>query len=442
MYVIIDFMDVQSVQFIPTLLRAKNHIKKNTDDWIWEPVDGGLLQKLNLHPASPLTHIIEAGSGFLAGGCFKDLLLGRVPKDLDLFFITDETFAEGLTIFEASNQWLKIYTTPHCTAFASEGTIVELISERFGFPETVVGNFDFTLTQCGLVFRGGQYQLFMCSSWRDDLQKKRLRYGNVGVNSSQPLERLFRYNTYNFTPSDATLQKALAFTCDAYACETPTSVSSFEALNYEVGRFTTLWHIPRERSRSFDSSHLIMHDAVHEISHLMENVPSRSEPEPDVLEAFKAFYPGYIDSFMGDRPLRGLRGLAETLPMLSDMSPQGREDLLVLVNSASITREASWWASGQIIEAWVRASEGWPMKAREQHLRNILSSPELLMNYSEWKNYISSDSFNPRILPVFASIFFAEAVFNRGVTARSNVSGLRNEVRSQLQGLDPPAMPF
>lgn len=90
--------------------------------------------------------------GFIAGGCFKNILSREKVKDIDIFFESKEDFQEAVDYFNSlveEDKWVFKYRNKKACAFQEVGSPmwVELIESIFGKPEFILDNFDFTVTK-------------------------------------------------------------------------------------------------------------------------------------------------------------------------------------------------------------------------------------------------------------------------------------------------------
>lgn len=90
--------------------------------------------------------------GFIAGGCFKNIMSGERAKDIDLFFYNKEDFDEAVNYFNGlveEGTWTFKYKNKKAHAFQEKGSSmwVELIESIFGTPRDILNNFDFTITK-------------------------------------------------------------------------------------------------------------------------------------------------------------------------------------------------------------------------------------------------------------------------------------------------------
>ena len=143
---------------------------------------------------------------FVAGGCFKDFLLKKQPKDIDVYF-TDEVFDKMYSKFEKSSKHKQQYQTDKSSGYESiipgeVPWVADLIKYRRGSPHKVISSFDFTITQFAL-FKGIESLMVIYHpDFLDDLVNKQLKL-DFGVNmasrnANQIFDRTMRYISYGF----------------------------------------------------------------------------------------------------------------------------------------------------------------------------------------------------------------------------------------------------
>lgn len=141
--------------------------------------------------------------GFIAGGCFKDWLTGRRPKDVDIFFRSEADWERALLDMEMERE--KVYQNDHAVAFAPErygGPHIELVSFMFGEPREVLEAFDFTV--CQMAWDAGE--LYAADAFFEDLMERRLRLAAMPSPVGTYL-RMLRYCGYGFHPDAETAKK-------------------------------------------------------------------------------------------------------------------------------------------------------------------------------------------------------------------------------------------
>lgn len=87
-----------------------------------------------------LDKYMEGHKGFIAGGCFKNILSGERVKDIDIFFESESDFQEAIDLFNDEKHqkegWKFKYRNEKVCAFQKEGEKVwiEFIESEFGKP--------------------------------------------------------------------------------------------------------------------------------------------------------------------------------------------------------------------------------------------------------------------------------------------------------------------
>lgn len=100
-----------------------------------------------------LDKYMEGHKGFIAGGCFKNILSGEKVKDIDIFFESEDDFQEAVDLFNDEKHqkegWKFKYRNEKVCAFHKEGERVwiEFIESEFGKPEEILRSFDFTVAK-------------------------------------------------------------------------------------------------------------------------------------------------------------------------------------------------------------------------------------------------------------------------------------------------------
>lgn len=101
----------------------------------------------NFKNFSFLDKYLENHNGFVAGGCFKNILNNERVKDIDIFFRNEVDYEKAVTLFE--DLYKHVYTNDKVRAFYDEDKKIslELICSTFGEPDEIISNFDFTITK-------------------------------------------------------------------------------------------------------------------------------------------------------------------------------------------------------------------------------------------------------------------------------------------------------
>lgn len=89
----------------------ETNYQKNTPDNFWQ--------------IRWLDKYMEGHKGFIAGGCFKNILSGERVKDIDIFFESESDFQEAVNLFNDGRHqkegWKFKYRNEKVCAFQKEG---------------------------------------------------------------------------------------------------------------------------------------------------------------------------------------------------------------------------------------------------------------------------------------------------------------------------------
>lgn len=100
-----------------------------------------------------LDKYMEGHKGFIAGGCFKNILSRERVKDIDIFFESEDDFQEAVDLFNDEKHqkegWKFKYRNEKVCAFQKEGekAWIEFIESEFGKLEEILRSFDFTVAK-------------------------------------------------------------------------------------------------------------------------------------------------------------------------------------------------------------------------------------------------------------------------------------------------------
>ena len=161
--------------------------------------------------------------GFIAGGCFKNILSGEIVKDIDVFFEKEDDFHEAVDLFNGDDLvkegWKFKYRNEKVCAFQKDGekTWIELIQSEFGTPEEILRSFDFTVAKMAYFKKevdsedGSkiEYTILHQSNFFEHLHMKRLV---IDENIPFPIstwERTYRYAKYGYKMCRETKKKLL-----------------------------------------------------------------------------------------------------------------------------------------------------------------------------------------------------------------------------------------
>lgn len=161
-----------------------------------------------------LDKYMQGHKGFIAGGCFKNILQGQLVKDIDIFFSSSDDFHDAVDYYNGLTEssitkWKFKYRNKKACAFQEEGskTWVELIESTFGTPEEILNRFDFTVTKMAYYKHkivneneevGHEYQLMHHINFFEHLHEKRLVIDNDIPFPISTFERTYRYAKYGY----------------------------------------------------------------------------------------------------------------------------------------------------------------------------------------------------------------------------------------------------
>lgn len=162
-------------------------------------------------------YLVET-KGYIAGGCFKNILSGEKPKDIDVFFRNIDDFIEAKKLFSSNDKEFSLhYANDNVTAFKdnSNGIIIELVSKEFANPVEMIETFDFTITKFVMYREFDEAldkavnKIFYHEYYFEHLFMKRLVLDDI-ENISYPLgvfNRMLRYCSYGYIPCKETKLK-------------------------------------------------------------------------------------------------------------------------------------------------------------------------------------------------------------------------------------------
>lgn len=153
-------------------------------------------------------------TGFIAGGCFKNVFSHEKIKDLDIFFNSEADWLDAVEHFteltEETSTWVLCYENEKVKAFKNLKTniILELCRTIFGTPEQVLSQFDFTITKFAYVKtfipdgEGGhwEYQAVYHEDFFEHLTQHRLVLDDKILFPMSTFDRMFRYAKYGYRP--------------------------------------------------------------------------------------------------------------------------------------------------------------------------------------------------------------------------------------------------
>lgn len=156
--------------------------------------------------------------GFIAGGCFKDLLMDRHIKDVDVFFKSKEDYETSVEMLKVDRNYTESYSSENVQAFRhNDGTTIECVKSVFGAPDEVLRNFDFTITKFAYYKEVDdilvEYKALYHPQFFEHLHLKRLVIDDAIPFPMSTYNRTYKYAKYGFNPCTETkvkIAKAIA----------------------------------------------------------------------------------------------------------------------------------------------------------------------------------------------------------------------------------------
>ena len=166
----------------------------------------------NVPAVLALSRFLKGHHGFIAGGAFKNILAGAPVRDVDLFFRSATDWEKAHRKFSKSSRYVEGYSNEKVASFIEEttGIRVELIRYRWGTPEEVIGEFDFTVTKFAMDRADEGFALTHHADFFEHLFMHRLVIDDVLVKPISTFERAFKYRGYGFRLCRESKAKLLA----------------------------------------------------------------------------------------------------------------------------------------------------------------------------------------------------------------------------------------
>ena len=168
--------------------------------------------RTHIFALSRLDRYMTGHKGFIAGGCFKDLLMGRHIKDVDVFFESKEDYETSVEMLKVDRNYTESYKSKNVQAFThNDGTVIECVKSVFGTPEEVISKFDFTITKFaywkdesdGVV----EYKALFHPQFFEHLMLKKLVIDDAILFPMSTFNRTYKYAKYGFKPCTKTKVK-------------------------------------------------------------------------------------------------------------------------------------------------------------------------------------------------------------------------------------------
>lgn len=144
-------------------------------------------------------------NGFIAGGCFKNILNNEKIKDVDIFFENESDFVAADIYFEENEDYVFSYENKNTRAYKNTKTNirVELVRNTYGTPNEILCKFDFSITKFAYCKResdneGIEYYCYYHVDFFEHLMLKKLVLEAEILFPVSTFERSYRYRGYGY----------------------------------------------------------------------------------------------------------------------------------------------------------------------------------------------------------------------------------------------------
>jgi hypothetical protein len=161
----------------------------------------------------PYTKYLTGHNGFIAGGCFKNIVNKEKVKDIDVFFPTTEEYFKAVAWYDnPENNMAPKYENDKVKAYKDKASdlVIELIKFPYGGAEATISVFDFSIVKFALCKKPGEsetdfrYVAIHHKEFFEHLHLKRLVTDPRIDMPYGTFERLFKYAKYGYFPCKET----------------------------------------------------------------------------------------------------------------------------------------------------------------------------------------------------------------------------------------------
>lgn len=162
-----------------------------------------------------LDYYMEGHSGFIAGGCFKNIFKNQRIKDLDIFFNNIDDFNKGNEFFKSNEDYVFSYENNNTISYKNKKTNirVELIRHTYGSPIEIISMFDFSVTRYAYARKEENneiiyYNVYVNTFFEDIVNNKLVIDGDL-IFPVSTFERSYKYRSYGYGLCKESKQKLL-----------------------------------------------------------------------------------------------------------------------------------------------------------------------------------------------------------------------------------------
>ena len=179
-------------------------------DWIHE--DGDNFPFLHRYEK----FVLQPGD-CIAGGFAKNALLHKQPRDLDMYFPSQEHYLHTKEVM-VNDGWSVKYDTDHATCLTKDNLSIDLVKVHYGTAEQIIDGFDFTICKFawvrlredhndndddlfiddGVDDEGYPFEAVFSPVFFEHLAMKRLVIDNMMVLPLNTFQRMFKYTRYGY----------------------------------------------------------------------------------------------------------------------------------------------------------------------------------------------------------------------------------------------------
>lgn len=168
----------------------------------------------NIPALRRLNTYLVGHNGFVAGGCFKNLINGEDIKDIDVYFRNEKDWADADDYFSKDDKYTFVYENDKVRAYKNKYSKlrVELIRALYGTPAEIINEFDFTV--CKFAYyaetstsfneetkedeESTEFRIVHHPDFFEHLHMKRLVIDNKVIRPGSTFERTYKYYGYGY----------------------------------------------------------------------------------------------------------------------------------------------------------------------------------------------------------------------------------------------------
>lgn len=159
-------------------------------------------------------------SDCIAGGFAKNAVLGKAPRDLDMYFAYEENYEDTKQrmLNDDDHAWHVKYDTGHATCMTDGKVSIDLVKYHFGTPSDIINDFDFSICKFAWVRvredsneepeakiddsevsnDGYPFEAFFSPLFFEHLSMKRLVIDEKLPLPLSTFQRMFKYTRYGY----------------------------------------------------------------------------------------------------------------------------------------------------------------------------------------------------------------------------------------------------